>query len=55
MGGNRDEGEESNGNPLIYFAVSMVLELVFGILASIITMWFSVTVSSMRMPVQRSW
>ena len=41
MGGNRDEGEESNGNPLIYFAVSMVLELVFGILASIIPMWFS--------------
>ena len=40
MGGNRDEGEESNGNPLIYFAVSMVLELVFGI-PSIITMWFS--------------
>ena len=39
MGGNRDEGEESNGNPLIYFAVSMVLELVFGILASIITMF----------------
>ena len=26
---------------MIYFAVSMVLELVFGILASIITMWFS--------------
>ncbi|VFS55856.1 Protease HtpX [Kluyvera cryocrescens] len=42
LGGNRDEGEEGgNGNPLIYFAVSMVLELVFGILASIITMWFS--------------
>jgi heat shock protein HtpX len=41
MGGNRDEGEGNNGNPLIYFAVSMVLELVFGILASIITMWFS--------------
>ncbi len=41
MGGNRDEGEESNGNPLIYFAVATVLELVFGILASIITMWFS--------------
>lgn len=38
MGGNRDEGEESNGNPLIYFAVATVLELVFGILASIITM-----------------
>lgn len=26
---------------MIYFAVSMVLELVFGITASIITMWFS--------------
>ncbi len=34
MGGNRDEGEESNGNPLIYFAVATVLELVFGILAA---------------------
>lgn len=42
MSGNRDDGEESsNGNPLVYFAVSMVLELIFGILASIITMWFS--------------
>ena len=42
MSGNRDDGEESsNGNPLVYFAVSMVLELVFGILASILTMWFS--------------
>ncbi|STD29409.1 Protease HtpX [Edwardsiella tarda] len=42
LSGNRDEGEgESSGNPMIYFAVSMVLELVFGILASIITMWFS--------------
>jgi len=40
MSNNRDDGE-SNGNPLIYFAVSMVLELVFGILASVITMWFS--------------
>lgn len=41
LSGNRDEGESSNGNPMVYFAVSMVLELVFGILASIITMWFS--------------
>ncbi|NKI75579.1 protease HtpX [Dickeya sp. CFBP 2040] len=42
LSGNRDDSEESsNGNPLIYMAVSMVLELVFGILASIITMWFS--------------
>lgn len=55
LGGNRDEGESSNGNPLIYFAVATVLELVFGILASIITMWFSATASSMRTPVQRSW
>lgn len=39
--GNRDGEGEGNGNPMIYFAVSMVLELVFGILASIITMWFS--------------
>ncbi|MCZ4058273.1 protease HtpX [Pantoea sp. LMR881] len=41
MSGNREDEESSNGNPLVYFAVSMVLELVFGILASIITMWFS--------------
>ncbi|MEC5321389.1 protease HtpX [Brenneria populi subsp. brevivirga] len=41
LSGNRDEGESSNGNPMIYFAVATVLELVFGILASIITMWFS--------------
>ncbi|WP_428943233.1 protease HtpX [Pantoea sp. FN060301] len=42
LSGNRDgEGESSNGNPMVYFAVSMVLELVFGILASMITMWFS--------------
>lgn len=41
LSGNRDEGESSSGNPMIYFAVSMVLEIVFGILASIITMWFS--------------
>lgn len=40
LSGNRD-GEKSNGNPMIYFAVATVLELVFGILASIITMWFS--------------
>lgn len=38
---DRDEGESGNGNPLVYFAVSMVLELVFGVLASIITLWFS--------------
>ncbi|MCC8378348.1 protease HtpX [Xenorhabdus sp. PB30.3] len=37
-----DESESSsNGNPIIYMILSMVLEIVFGILASIITMWFS--------------
>lgn len=35
------EEEGSNGNPLVYFAVATVLDLVFGVLASIITMWFS--------------
>ncbi|GKX54523.1 protease HtpX [Leminorella grimontii] len=38
---NRDGESSSSGNTMVYFAVSMVLELVFGILASIITMWFS--------------
>lgn len=41
MSSDRDEGESGNGNPLVYFVVSMVLELVFGVLASIITLWFS--------------
>lgn len=41
MSSDRDEGESGNGNQLVYFAVSMVLELVFGVLASIITLWFS--------------
>ncbi|MGG2143548.1 protease HtpX [Symbiopectobacterium sp. RP] len=41
LSGNRDDAESSNGNPLVYFAVATLLELVFGILASIITMWFS--------------
>ncbi|NHB91297.1 protease HtpX [Photorhabdus cinerea] len=42
LSGNDDEEESSNsGNPIVYMVVSMVLEIVFGILASIITMWFS--------------
>ncbi|WP_192456645.1 protease HtpX [Musicola keenii] len=42
VAGNRDNEEsDSAGNPLVYFAVATVLDLVFGILASIITMWFS--------------
>ncbi|AJI95490.1 protease HtpX [Yersinia ruckeri] len=40
-GDRENEESSSSGNPMVYFAVSMVLELVFGILASIITMWFS--------------
>lgn len=36
---DNEEGESSSG--LMYFAVSMVLEIVFGILASFITMWYS--------------
>lgn len=39
LSGNRDEN--SSGNPFVYMAVATVLELVFGILASVITMWFS--------------
>lgn len=41
LSGNRDDSENRGGNPLIYMVVAMVLELVFGILASIITLWFS--------------
>lgn len=41
MSGDREEEGNSNGNPMVYFVVSMVLELVFGIVASTITMWFS--------------
>lgn len=41
VSGDRENEGSSSGNPMVYFAVSMVLELVFGILASIITMWFS--------------
>ncbi|MGP1933389.1 MAG: protease HtpX [Arsenophonus sp. NC-XBC3-MAG3] len=41
LSNSNNENENSQGNPMIYFAVSMVLEIVFAILASIITMWFS--------------
>ncbi len=40
LSSDRDEGE-SHGNPLVYMLVATVLELLFGILASVITMWFS--------------
>ena len=36
---NRDE--EGGSSVMVYFGVSMVLELVFGFLASFITMWYS--------------
>ncbi|RMW85681.1 protease HtpX [Aggregatibacter aphrophilus] len=35
------QGNESSSNSGIYFLVSMVLEVVFGFLASMIAMWFS--------------
>lgn len=41
LASNNDEGEEGGTNMMVYFGVSMVLELVFGFLASFITMWYS--------------
>ncbi len=39
---SRDSDEEGQGSSMmVYFAVSMVLELVLGFLASFITMWYS--------------
>lgn len=38
---NRNENNTEEKNPLIYFLISTFLELIFGIFASIITMWFS--------------
>ncbi|QIQ41909.1 MAG: protease HtpX [Buchnera aphidicola (Microlophium carnosum)] len=38
---NRSENNTDEKNPLIYFLISTFLELIFGVLASIITMWFS--------------
>ncbi|VFP84129.1 Protease HtpX [Candidatus Erwinia haradaeae] len=36
-----EEEEHTNGHPMVYFMVSMLLELIFGMIASMITMWFS--------------
>jgi heat shock protein HtpX len=36
-----NDDEEGGTNMMTYFAVSIVLELVFGFLASFITMWYS--------------
>ncbi|WP_017686280.1 protease HtpX [Vibrio cholerae] len=38
---SRDSEEGEGSNMMVYFGVSMVLELVFGFLASFITMWYS--------------
>ncbi|MDD1794572.1 protease HtpX [Enterovibrio makurazakiensis] len=38
---NNDEEGESGGSFITYFLVSSALEIVFGMLASILTMWFS--------------
>lgn len=38
---NSDEEGEGGSNMMVYFGVSMALELVFGFLASFITMWYS--------------
>lgn len=40
LSGNRD-GESNASGGLVYFAIVMVLEITFGILASTIVMWFS--------------
>jgi len=38
---NRNDTNVEEKNPFIYFLISTFLELTFGILASVITMWFS--------------
>lgn len=38
---NRNENNIEEKNPIIYFCISTFLEVIFGVLASIITMWFS--------------
>jgi len=41
ISGNKEENESKNSHSIIYFVISITLELIFGILASLITMWFS--------------
>ena len=53
--GNRDGEGEGNGNPMIYFAVSMVLELVFGIRQASSPCGSRVTASSTPTPAPPSW
>ncbi|WP_343154013.1 protease HtpX [Buchnera aphidicola] len=39
--GNNDENDESEKHPFILFIISTILEIIFGMLASIVIMWFS--------------
>lgn len=41
MSGNRDEESSSSGPGIAYYVTYIVLEIVLGVLASIIVMWFS--------------
>ncbi|CAL4043176.1 protease HtpX [Buchnera aphidicola] len=41
ISGNKEENESKSSHSMIYSFTSIVLELIFGMLASIITMWFS--------------
>lgn len=47
-----DRGET---NGLVYFAVSMVLQIAFGFLASIVVMWFSRRANTVPMQAQQNW
>ncbi|HXK00661.1 MAG TPA: protease HtpX [Buchnera sp. (in: enterobacteria)] len=41
ISGSKEENESKNSHSIVYFVTSITLELIFGILASLITMWFS--------------
>ncbi|QCI15996.1 protease HtpX [Buchnera aphidicola] len=41
LSNRNEENNTAERNPFVYFLISTFLELIFGVLASIITMWFS--------------
>lgn len=41
ISGNKEDNDVKNNNSFVYIIISTLLELIFGIFASIITMWFS--------------
>ncbi|XZQ54849.1 MAG: protease HtpX [Arsenophonus sp.] len=41
LSNNNNDNESNQDNSMTYFLVSMILEVIFGVLATIITMWFS--------------